>query len=343
MAKKNKTDGYYALMSDIEQEMCEYQEHFKDKVILCNCDDPYESGFFKHFALCFKWIGLKKLIAVGYIDSPIAYTEMTLEQLQAPKKRAYKIEMTEFTDENQDTAYNFKDIDLMIKNKNILTFLDGDGDFRSPECIELLKEADVVVTFPPSSLFKEFVKLMGEYDKKFIVIGNVNAVSTKEIVKLLRENKVYIDEFYRHGFYEFRVLDPDFETTKDIRVDKDGKRYIKDKSWRWFTNLESKQLKKAMEFSTFHSIEKYPKYENYDAYHIDDAFFIPHDYYGVVGLPLKYLEEQKPDQIEIIGVATSSSYNKEVVGLEKNPNIKEGRPLLKGKTYSRVFVRQKRR
>ena len=180
-AKDAKKDEFYTQLVDIEKELRNYKPYFKDKVVFCNCDDPYESNFFKYFALNFNQLGLRKLIATCYNGSPVSGNELLLdfgETVDDPKKIAYKVEITEVTDVNGDGAINLADIQyLMQNNKNVISILKGNGDFRSPECVELLKQADIVVTNPPFSLFREYVAQLMEYDKKFLIIGNVNAVT----------------------------------------------------------------------------------------------------------------------------------------------------------------------
>src|SRR5450756_1062463 len=189
-AKKAKADEFYTQLPDIEKEMRHYKEQFKSKVIFCNCDDPYESNFFKYFAMNFNFLGLKKLIATCYTGSPVAgwqlslFDVVSLEEETTDTRHSYKIEITEVNDENADGAVDLADVEYLLKNrKNVLTLLKGDGDFRSPECIELLKEADIVITNPPFSLFREYVAQLMKYDKKFIIIGNTNALTYKEMFK----------------------------------------------------------------------------------------------------------------------------------------------------------------
>ncbi|MBS7401689.1 MAG: modification methylase, partial [Eubacteriales bacterium] len=197
-AKRIKFNEFYTRLNDIELELKHYKEQFKNKVVFCNCDDPYESNFFKYFAMNFNQLGLKKLIATCYDNSPVAYTQFAFlgvnENKVYPNKNrhAYKIEINEVTDLNHDGAVDLSDVKLLLQNKkNTLVHLQCDGDFRSEECIELLKQADIVVTNPPFSLFREYVAQLVEYNKKFIIIGNPNAVSYKEIFSLIKDNKLW--------------------------------------------------------------------------------------------------------------------------------------------------------
>jgi len=196
-AKKNKADEFYTQLPDIEAEMRHYKEHFRGKVVFCNCDDPYESNFFKYFAMNFNFLGLKKLIATCYAESAVAGEQLSMfdilsfEERSTEAKRPYKIEITEVKDENADGAIDLSDVEYLLKNrKNALTLLSGDGDFRSRECIELLKEADIVVTNPPFSLFREYVAQLMEYEKSFIIIGSKNAITYKDIFKYIQDNKI---------------------------------------------------------------------------------------------------------------------------------------------------------
>jgi len=196
-AKKEKNDEFYTQLSDIEKECSNYKEHFRGKTIFCNCDDPYESNFFKHFAMSFRHLELKKLIATCYDGSPIANKELSLfdDETEENKttKTPHKIEITEIPDMNQDGAVDLTDVKLLLgSDRNYLTRLKGNGDFRSQECIEILKKADIVVTNPPFSLFREYVEQLIEYNKKFVIIGNKNAITYKEVFKLIKENKMWV-------------------------------------------------------------------------------------------------------------------------------------------------------
>ena len=195
-AKSAKKDEFYTQMTDIERELQHYWQHFRDKVVLCNCDDPYESNFFKYFALHFNHLGLKKLICTCYNGSPVAGTQLSLFGLDAEgneKKIAYKVEISEVKDMNGDGAVDLADVEYLIQNdKNVLSELQGNGDFRSKECIELLKQADIVVTNPPFSLFREYIGQLMEYGKKFLIVGHQNAITYKEVFPLIKENRVWL-------------------------------------------------------------------------------------------------------------------------------------------------------
>lgn len=209
---RNKQDEFYTQLSLIESELKHYKAHFKDKVVLCNCDDPFESNFFKYFAINFNSLSLKKLIATCYATSPIVYTQLnlfgteTVVGKEESEKKPYKIEITEVTDENQDGRTDLADVEYLLRNrKNTLTLLEGDGDFRSPECVELLKQADIVVTNPPFSLFREYMAQLMQYEKDFLIIGNLNAVKYKEILPLFMTDKVWLGN--NSGHFWFMVPD----------------------------------------------------------------------------------------------------------------------------------------
>ena len=305
-AKDAKKDEFYTQISDIAHELKHYKSHFKDKVVYCNCDDPYESYFFKHFALNFNTLGLKKLIATCYTGSPIANKELSLFDFEPAEDKTtkvpHKIIINELTDENNDTAEDLQDIVISLaKNKNnTLTRLNGDGDFRSKECIELLKQADIVVTNPPFSLFREYVAQLIEYDKKFVIIGNVNAITYKEIFKLIKDNRLWLGASIHSGDREFGVPDNYPLNAAGCRVDSEGNRFIRVKGVRWFANLDYKERHEDLILYKNYSPEEYPKYDNYDAINVDVTKEIPMDYNGVMGVPITFLDKYNPEQFDII-------------------------------------------
>ena len=295
-ANKAKQDEFYTQLSDIEKELRYYKKHFKNKTVFCNCDDPYESNFFKYFAMNFNFLGLKKLIATCYDNSAVAGDELAVD-----KKTAHKIEITEVTDVNGDGAIDLADVEFLIKNrKNVLTILNGNGDFRSAECIELLKESDIVVTNPPFSLFREYVAQLMEYNKKFIIIGNQNAITYKEIFPLIKENKIWWGASIHSGDREFSVPDSYPLKAAGQRIDENGKKYIRVKGIRWFTNLDYPQRHEDLVLYKKYTPEEYPKYDNYNAVNVDKTSDIPYDYDGVMGVPITFLDKYNPEQFEII-------------------------------------------
>ncbi|MGI6013223.1 MAG: adenine-specific methyltransferase EcoRI family protein [Oscillospiraceae bacterium] len=307
-AKRSKADEFYTQLSDIEAELRHYREQFRGKVIFCNCDDPYESNFFKYFALNFNFFGLKKLIATCYGGSPIMGEQLSLfdvEPLQfvvEDAKPAYKIEITEVSDENGDGAIDLADVEWLLKNrKNTLSLLEGNGDFRSEECIALLKEADIVITNPPFSLFRQYIAQLMEYDKKFLIIGNQNAVTYKEFFPLIMQNKVWLGCSIHSGDREFRVPDTYPLSAAGYRVDNEGKKYIRVKGIRWFTNLDYKERHEELILYKRYTPEEYPRYANYDAIEVSKTANIPYDYDGEMGVPITFLDKYNPDQFEIVG------------------------------------------
>lgn len=324
-AKENKKDEFYTQLSDIERELRHYQEQFKNKVVLCNCDDPYESNFFKYFALNFNHLELKKLICTCYDDSPIIGEQLSLFDLNyviKPKKAksAYKIEINEVCDENMDGSFNIADVKELIKKKaNTLTLLKGNGDFRSAECIEFLNEADIVVTNPPFSLFREYVAQLIEYEKKYLIIGNQNAITYKEFFPLLKDNKVWVGYGFNMSLV-YKTPYPNLLEANRMFVISKGydpnKGYVKVPAICWFTNLDVKKRHEKLELYKRYSPENYPSYDNYDAINVDRVSDIPIDYKGIIGVPISYLDKYNPNQFKIIGMGTGDTAKQ--LGIKKN-------------------------
>lgn len=331
-ARAAKKDEFYTQLSDIERELQHYLKHFRGKTVLCNCDDPYESNFFKYFALRFNQLGLKKLICTCYNGSPVQGNELMLQFDDAdsePKKIAYKVEITEVKDENGDGAVDLADVCYLLQNdKNVLSTLQT-GDFRSSECIELLKEADIVVTNPPFSLFREYVAQLIEYDKKFIIIGHQNAITYKGIFPLIKDNKMWLG-------YGFKGLASHFRSPyKDIATASNHKEnMIRVSGVVWFTNLDHNKRHEEMDLVCRYSPDLYPKYDNYDAIEVSTTANIPMDYKGVMGVPITFLDKYCPDQFEILGCNR---------GIEQDPNGIYGRSAyLNGKeVFKRIFIKLK--
>jgi hypothetical protein len=347
-ARKQKADEFYTQFADIEKELKHYKGHFRGKTVFCNCDDPYESNFFKYFTLKFNLWGLKKLIATCYIGSPVANRELSLFDYEAPENKTtkvpHKIIVNEATDENNDGGIDLQDIVISLaKNKkNTLTRLNGDGDFRSAECVEFLKESDIIVTNPPFSLFREYVSQLVEYDKKFLIIGNKNAITYKEIFKLIKEDKIWIGASIHSGGLDMRVPKEWDVVSKHSKYDKDGNRYVNMPGCRWFTNLDFKARHEDLIFYKTYNQNDYPKYDNYDAINVDKVADIPTDYEGAMGVPITFMDKFNPEQFEIIGLAASAGYDKNIVGLENKKDIKDARTLINGKnTYARIFIKHK--
>lgn len=302
-ARKAKKDEFYTQISDIEKELQHYWAHFRGKTVLCNCDDPYESNFFKYFALNFNQLGLKKLICTCYNGSPVQGTELITffkEFNEEPKKVAYKVEITEVKDMNGDGAVDLSDVKILLQNdKNVMSLLET-GDFRSKECVDLLKEADIVVTNPPFSLFREYLMLLINYNKEFVIIGNVNAISYKEVFPLIKSEKVWLGPSITSGDRKFNVPDDYPLNAVGCGIDQDGKRFIKVKGVRWFTNLDHKKRHEKLDLVCKYSPEEYPHYDNYDAIEVSKTANIPCDYEGIMGVPITFLDKYNPEQFEIV-------------------------------------------
>lgn len=346
-AKDAKKDEFYTQLADIERELMHYKAHFKDKIVFCNCDDPYESNFFKYFAMNFNALGLKKLIATCYATSPVSYTQLSLfgEPMeiisQGDKgKPAYKAVLTEIHDENGDGAIDLQDVELTLRKKGVVTKLKGDGDFRFPESIELLQEADIVVTNPPFSLFREYLAQLFKYGKQFLIIGNQNAITYKEVFPAIKENKLWLGASIHSGDREFRVPDTYPLEAAGCRVDEKGNKYIRVKGVRWFTNLDYEERHEDLVVFKPYTPEEYPRYDNYDAIEVSKTADIPCDYDGVMGVPITFMDKYNPDQFEIIGATES-----EGKGFSNGLWIEESKvaqPLVAGeKKYKRIFIRKK--
>ena len=303
-AKRAKKDEFYTQLDDIAQELKHYREHFRGRVVFCNCDDPFESNFFKYFALNFNSLGLKKLIATCCDGSPITGNELPLifdVSEEEPRRIAYKVEITEVTDINGDGAINLADVAYLLQNdKNVLSRLKGNGDFRSDECVELLKEADIVCTNPPFSLFREYVAQLMKYEKKFLIIGNQNNVTYSEIFPLIMGNRIWLG--YKSGDMAFRV--PADSEPRETRYwqDKTGQKWRSFGNICWFTNLDIPKRHEALDLWQHYSQNEYPGYDNYDAIEVGKVSDIPGDYFGTMGVPVTFLEKYNPEQFEIIGI-----------------------------------------
>lgn len=332
-AKKNKADEFYTQMPDIEAELRHYKEHFRGKVVLCNCDDPYESNFFKYFAMNFNFLGLKKLIATSYSESTVAFGQLPLFEIQSLKtkplgeKPACKIEITEVPDENADGAVDLADVENLLKSrKNALTLLEGDGDFRSAECLELLKQADIVVTNPPFSLFREYMAQLVDFDKKFLIIGSKNAITYKDIFKLIKENKLWLGNGFPNG-NAFFSIPSEYSREWADGVYNPATGCVKFRNVGWFTNLDFPKRHERLTLYKRYTPEEYPSYDNYDAINVDKVTDIPYDYEGAMGVPITFLDKYNPDQFEIIKFRKGND--------EKDLTINGKSP------YFRILIRRK--
>ncbi len=334
-ANKAKNDEFYTQLVDIEKELKHYKEQFKNKIVYCNCDDPFESNFFKYFASNFKALKLKRLIATSYKPSPIANTQLglfgddkTLEPVKGrPKNNANKFIINDVSDIDGDGAFDLRDISEQLKaNKNNeWSPMEGDGDFRSPESIELLKQADIVVTNPPFSLFREYVEQLIKYNKMFLIIGNKNAISYQDVFRLFKEDKIWLGY---SGPNEFFV--PGGTLTKQVQG-----------LTRWFTNLEiAKRNEIHILYKKYNPIE-YPTYVNYNAIEVSKVTDIPMDYDGEMGVPITFLDKYNPSQFEIIG--SSLFLGKPMRDIAPKGSFVQGGPRFylsnNDNTYKRLYDR----
>lgn len=331
-ARTAKKDEFYTQLTDIEKEMRYYRKHFQGKTVLCNCDDPFESNFFKYFALNFNRLGLKKLIATCYYSSPIAgqqlqygcdangqmtfyFEDKGVEENKS--KRPYKAVVTQVYDKMGDGGVDMLDVaELFRTGENELVELEGDGDFRSPECLALLDESDIVVTNPPFSLFRDYVAVLMEHRKHFIIIGNMNAITYKEIFPLIKENKLWLGASIHSGDRKFYVPDDYPLNASGCGIDEDGRRYIRVKGVRWYTNLDLKQRHEETILVKRYSSELYPTYDNYEAIDVSKVSDIPCDYAGIMGVPITFMDKYNPDQFDIIGCADyTGKYGSDDIGV----------------------------
>jgi hypothetical protein len=309
-AKANKQDEFYTQISDISNELRHYRSQLRDKTILCNCDDPYESNFFRYFALNFRSLGLKKLIATSYTKSTIAGRYLPLLDiagLQPEGKEPYAIEINEVPDSNRDGATDLSDVEYLLKrDANTARPLKGDaewgaGDFRSSECVEYLKQADVVVTNPPFSLFREYISQLAAYHKEFLVIGNQNAIDYRVVFELIKENKLWLG-VDNAGTKWFRVPD-DYEIATESRKKvENGVKYFSMGSIMWFTNLDNPKRHETIPLYKSYDPAEYPTYDNYNAIEVSRVAEIPFDYDGIMGVPITFLDKYNPSQFDVVGM-----------------------------------------
>lgn len=325
-AREAKKDEFYTQYVDIQKEVEAYLEFdpdtFRNKTVYCNCDDPFESNFFKYFAANFNRLGLRKLITTSYDGSSIAGGQITFDEYtegngEREKPKAICVEIEEVTDLDGDGAVGIEDVKLFLeRNPHSRRPLSGGGDFRSDECIELLQEADIVVTNPPFSLFKEFMALLAKYEKKVLVIGNLQALTYKAIFPLIQADMLWMGVTIHSGDREFRVPDHYPLNSSGHRTDEDGKKYISVKGVRWYPNLDHGRRHQVLPLMSMQDNLRfnkklsgksvYEKYENYDAIEVSFTDAIPSDYDGVMGVPITFLDKYNPEQFEILGTLDSS-------------------------------------
>ena len=312
-AKNNKKDEFYTQLADIENELRHYKPHFKDKVVYCNCDDPRISNFFHYFSYNFEHLGLKKLIATCYKNQ-----DADLFSTNESEKAVY----LEYTgDKNGNSVPDTSEIGIKE--------LKGDGDFRSPESIELLKQADIVVTNPPFSLFREYVAQLIEYEKKFVIVGHQNAITYKDIFKLIKENKLWLGYGFKGGAGHF--INTQYEDYATAGNHKEG--MIRVSGVHWFTNLDIDKRDDDLILQKKYTNEDYPSYDNYDAINVNVTKNIPYDYSGVMGVPITFLDKYSPTQFKIIGQMATT----------KIDEFNFGYPYVDGeKIYARILIKNKK-
>ena len=330
-ARSNRNDEFYTQLSDIENELRHYSEHFRGKVVYCNCDDPRVSNFFTYFSLNFARLGLKKLITTCYKNRQIDMFS------QHDAEKAIYLEYDGTVNENGVPSIE----EIGIHH------LDGDGDFRSEECIMLLKYADIVVTNPPFSLFREYVAQLVEYEKQFLIIGHQNAITYKEIFPLIKENRIWLG----HAQEAVTML---FDVPKDfaheiVATRQEGSSYViengvvksKMRNAKWFTNLDHNKRHENLILYKKYTPEEYPTYDNYDAIEVSKTKEIPYDYAGAMGVPITFLDKHNPDQFELIW--TTDRGGDGMIENMKKPHDRYDAPVVSGKgIYKRIFIRNKR-
>lgn len=320
-AKANKKDEFYTQLTDIENELKHYKKHFKDKVVLCNCDDPRVSNFFRFFSLNFEKFGLKKLIATCYKSQ-----DMDLFSQNDSEKAIY---LEYDGDKNGNSMPDPEEIGIR--------HLKGDGDFRSKECIELLKQADIIVTNPPFSLFREYVAQLVEYDKKFVIVGHQNAITYKGIFPLIKENKLWLGYGFTGSAGHF--INTQYEDYATAGDHKEG--MIRVSGVHWFTNLDINKRHEDLDLYKIYSAEEFPKYDNYDAINVDVTKDIPKDYPGAMGVPITFMNKYNPEQFEIIGATES-----EGKGFSNGLWLEESQvsqPIInQNRVYKRIFIKHKK-
>ncbi|WP_137652758.1 type II toxin-antitoxin system RelB/DinJ family antitoxin [Bifidobacterium moukalabense] len=340
-----KKDEFYTQYEDIAKEMKCYGDAFKGKHILCNCDDPFESAFFRYFVEHFDELGLKKLSSTCYSNSSLSGSEYPLEGGSS----AYKAEVTRIPEDFLERPDGSLDLESLFSVQgNTLQRLDGDGDFRSPECVSLLEKADIVITNPPFSLFREFIRLLEDHRKKFIILGNINASTCKEIFPLFRDDKVWYGDTIRSGDRKFYVPDDYPLRAANCGVDSNGRRFIRVKGVRWFTNIDNGRRHEALRLTHNFDPSLYPQYENYNAIDVSKTINIPADYDGYMGVPITFLDKYCPEQFEIVMLANGNARTNvdgdmlTCVGYVHHPEDRGGVGIVNGKrVYARVIIRRR--
>ncbi len=330
-AKNTKDDEFYTTYATIESEVAHYVPHFSGKTVLCNCDDPFESNFCKYFLKNFNMLGLHRLICTSYCSSAVIGTQLNLfgdPQRFLDKDAGYVLDVEKFSNTNGEITDD--EIAAFLQSSTVIKKLNGDGNFRSTECIEYLKMCDIVVTNPPFSLFKELVTEIMKYHKKFLIIGNQNAITYKEIFPLIQNNEVWTG--YRFGEMKFRV--PAYSQPRKYRywVDESGQKWRSLGNAMWLTNLDNDRRHEYISMTKAYQPSDYPKYDNYDAINVKTIRDIPYDYYGIMGVPITIINRYNSEQFEIVGEANHGSDNE----------FDLFKPTINGKEiFKRILIRRK--
>ncbi len=320
-AKKQKNDGFYTQYEDIQKELNNYKNSFKGQTVFCNCDDPYESQFFQYFIRNFNYLGLKKLICTSYSGSPIIGNQLSLfDDNEEPliSSNGYVIEVTSVLMKNRRGVTDEDVENLLTSESRGVKKLAGDGDFRSKECIKYLKEADIVVTNPPFSLYREYIAQLIKYKKKFLIIGNLNAMKYGEIFPYYQSNQIWFGATYFKGGAAYFVGSPELYDPKKMlnpknAYIKDGKLYWRVNGVRWYTNLDHNKRHEELVLYATYNPKDYPNYDNYDAIEVSKVVKIPKGYKGVMGVPISFMDKYNPEQFEIIGLSMKAGF-----GLQSN-------------------------
>jgi len=366
-AKRAKNDEFYTQFSDIQKEIQAYLDYnpdtFRNKVVYCNCDDPFESNFFRYFVLNFNKLGLKQLITTSYKPSPIANTQLELfgdnktltKSKVRPKINANKFIINEVYDINGDGEFNLKDVAQQLKanKQNEWTPLESDGDFRSDECINLLKQSDIVATNPPFSLFREYVKQLFDYNKKFLIIGNINCITYKEVFQKIKNNEIWLGNGMGRWISGFIVPESYELFGTEARIDENGDRIVATNNCLWLTSLDHRRRHQPLPLMTMEDNLKYSKhkgikgkkaydkYENYDAIEVPFTDAIPSDYSDLMGVPITFLDKYSPEQFEVVGASDNGVVDEKY----KLPHFKKhNEPYINGKKqYKRIFIKKKKK
>lgn len=310
-ARWNKKDEFYTQLIDVEKEMEHYLCHFVGSRVYCNCDDPKESMFWTYFHSNFSRLGLNHLVATHYQPNGVSY---------------------------RMDYMGGNDLDISVGVSSVIS---GDGDFRSEACVSILDECDIVVTNPPFSMFREYIDILMQHQKKFLILGNMNALNYKNIFPLIRDNRLWYGATIHSGSREFRVPKEYPMDASGVRVDECGNQYIRVKGVRWFTNMDYTMRYQPLVLSCHYTPDKYPKYDNYDAINVDKYKEIPMDYDGVMGVPITIVDFFCPEQFEIIGMTASWDESPSMQMIKTSKQKRHG-PILNGREmYRRILIRKK--